>query len=55
MMAVYNHWAGVDWTTGLPLELEVWHYNSIGKLVPRVHNMNSCLYNMPITPQIVVN
>ena len=40
MMAVYNHWAGL---TGLPLELEVWHYNSIGKLVQYAHyTTNSC-------------
>ena len=29
VMAVYNHWTGLDWITGLFLELKVQHYNSI--------------------------
>ena len=31
--AVYDHRTGLDWITGLPLELEVWHYNSILVLI----------------------
>ena len=27
--AVYNHWTGLDWISGLPLELEFQHYTSI--------------------------
>ena len=26
-------WTGLDWTTGLPVELEVCHYNSILVLI----------------------
>ena len=32
VLAVYNHWIGLDWTTGLPLNLKIQHYNGI--LVP---------------------
>ena len=28
-VAVYNHWTGLDWTTGLPVELKVQRYTSI--------------------------
>ena len=29
MLTVYNHWTGLEWTTGLLLESKVQHYISI--------------------------
>ena len=39
-MAVYNHWTGLDWTTGL-LKFKVQHYNSNYTDKGFFHNKNA--------------
>ena len=49
-MAVYNHWTGLDWTTGLPLKLKIKHHNSISGVY--LHSDSNLMCNSMLSTSV---